>query len=135
MKTGSLVLVVMIAFLVFAGCASEPKDLTSQKLPATTPDQVKFYQKKPGNYGVVGEVQLPITRDMAWDENSNNNKAFDLMKAQAAAMGANGILFYLEEGQFDLTVNAGYHGKFFEVPIRRGPPRTVVAKAIWVNAN
>lgn len=130
----SIVGLIVLTLLV-DGCTSAPKDLSGQTLPPTVADKVMLYQKKPSHYDIVGMVSQVITPDLGWDERAHAEKAFDLLKAQAAAKGANGILFELEEGEFDIFVNAGYYGQFYDVPMRLKPQRTAVARAILVKSN
>ncbi|HVT89175.1 MAG TPA: hypothetical protein VHD56_10015 [Tepidisphaeraceae bacterium] len=133
MKKHFLLLTALMAHVFLAGCSSEPKDLTSQALTPTSPEQVKIYQKRPDNYGIVGTVVVEITPDMKWDEQADANKLFDLLKGKAAAKGANGLLFELDRSEFDVNATAGYHGQFYQLPIRIAPQRAAVARAIWVN--
>lgn len=132
MKRNLLAIVLVASLAMFAGCTSEPKDLTGQTFAPTTPDQVQLYQKGPEKYGIIGEVRLELTPDLTWDGRAEVNKVFDLMKAKAAAMGANGLLFEFKDGEYDINATAGYHGAFYGVPIRLKPTRTAIAKAIRV---
>lgn len=126
-------LVVLCAqLLTIIGCASEPKDLSGQTLAPTTPDSVTLYQKKPDRYGLVGMIKIPLTPDLTWSERGHADKAFDLMKSKAAAMGANGVLFDVDRSQYDVIATAGYGTSFYQVPIALKPQRTIIARAILV---
>ena len=57
---------------------------------------------------------------------------FEKLKAAAAAVGANGLLFQNTGGE-TLKVLAGYRGTFHAVPVREGKPNYAVAQAIYVH--
>ena len=79
----------------------------------------------------LGTVEVPVGGDVRWDRNGDATPGFEKLKAAAAARGANGIL--LKPGGSDVeSVVAGYRGKFYPVPVRRGTPSVAVAPAIYV---
>ncbi|MGE5610944.1 MAG: hypothetical protein ACM359_16965 [Bacillota bacterium] len=120
----------LVAF-VLAGCASHEVVSSSGPRPPTTPDQVTLYQKHPKRYEQLQLVTLPITPEMKWNERGDANAAFDALKAQAAAVGANGLLLIVNPGEYEYLVTAGYHGTFYQLPMRRDPKAAVV-QAVFV---
>src|SRR5687768_8951641 len=105
------------------GCASEPEIVPS--MGARTPtslEQVKVYDKAPKKYEILGKVTVTREEGAKWDERGNANAAFDNARAKAAALGANGLLVHAEPGEFQARATAGYHGKFYQVPVRGQPP-------------
>jgi hypothetical protein len=127
----SWILAVNLGALVLAGCASHEVVPSSGPRPATTPEQVKIYQDHPNRYEQLRLIAMEVTPEMGWDERGHADAAFDALKAQAAAAGANGLLLAANPGDFDLLVTAGYRGTFYQVPMRRNP-RTAVAQAVFV---
>jgi hypothetical protein len=132
MRLAAALLLGSVIALLLAGCASNPKVLpTTGPHPPTTPDQVQLYQAAPSEYEVIDVVYAPITPGVHWDDQGNADAGFDKLKADAAAVGANGLLLTAPPGTSDLTVIAGYHGMMFKVPIR-SQPKAAVCQAIWV---
>jgi hypothetical protein len=120
-----------LALFVLAGCASHEVVPSSGPRAATTPAQVKIYQDFPKKYEELKVINLTITPEMKLDERASADAAFEALKAQAAAAGANGILLKVDAGTYDFLVTAGCKGTFYQVPARRSP-KTAVVKAIFV---
>jgi len=132
MRLAAALLLAGVVALLLAGCASNPKVLPSSgPHPPTTADQVQIYQTAPSEYEVIDVVYAPITADTHWDDQGNADKGFDKLKADAAAVGANGLLLTAPPNSADLAVIAGYHGMMYKVPIR-SQPKAAVCQAIWV---
>jgi hypothetical protein len=121
---------------LLAGCQTKP-EIVPSKGPrvATTVDQVKIYEKAPKKYERLGLVTATRAEGGKWDEKGDANAAFDAMLKKAAALGANGLLIDAEPGQFQRRVTAGYHGTFYQVPVRGKPGASAegLAQAIWVH--
>jgi hypothetical protein len=119
-------------FVLLAGCATKPEIVPSSgPRAATTPNEVAFYDKAPKKYELLGTVTVNKAEGAAWDERGDANAAFDALKAKAAALGANGLLLSANPGEFDRRATVGYHGTFYQVPVR-GMPGVGVAQAIYV---
>lgn len=121
----------VLGSLVLMGCASHEVVPASGPRPPTSPDQVRLYQKHPKQYEQVRLITLAITPEMRWDEQGDADAAFDALKAQAAAAGANGLLLKADPGTYEYLVTAGYHGTFYQLPMRRDP-KTAIVQAIFV---
>jgi hypothetical protein len=121
------------AFIACAGGCSSPEVVpaTGPRSPLR-PDQVSIYQEEPSRYELHGAVTVTHSEGAKWDERGNADVAFDNLKAKAAALGANGLLLSAEPGTFDRLATAGYHGTFYQIPIRGNPPEAF-AKAIYVS--
>src|SRR5580658_1143359 len=120
----------MVAGFVAALCSCGPTVVPSSgPHPPTSVDDVKIYQKKPSKYEDLGLLTLTITPDLAWDANGDANAAFDRLKAQAAALGANGLLLDVDPSNYDILTLAGYHGVFYQVPMKK---KTAFNEAIFV---
>lgn len=113
----------VLASVVLAGCASTPEIVPSTgPHEATTADQVKIYEKAPKKYELLGKVTVTQKEGAKWDERGNADAAFDNARAKAAAMGANGLLLAAHTGEYDARATAGYHGTFYQVPVKGRPP-------------
>src|SRR5688500_12775766 len=125
-------LVVLSAMLVTSatGCSPTVTEAKGPR-PALKPDQVVIYQKEPNRYEVHGTVTVTREEGAKWDERGNADIAFNALKAKAAALGANGLLLSAEPSTYDRLATAGYHGQFYQIPIRGNPP-VAFAKAIYV---
>ena len=122
----------LMALCITAGCASKSKSAGPRVLAATTPEQVKIYQTAPKKYEPLAVLVLEIKPEYRWDHRGNANAAFDEMKRQAAALGANGLLLQAPPGQTTALALAGNYGEFYEVPMTTAKPRSAVAQAIYV---
>jgi hypothetical protein len=122
--------VLMVSTFVTALCSCGPEVVPSSgPRPPTSPDSVKIYQNKPSKYEDLGLLTLAITPDLGWDRNGDANAAFDRMKEQAAALGANGLLLDVDPSHYDILTQAGYHATFYQVPMKA---KTAFGEAIFV---
>jgi hypothetical protein len=100
---------------------------------ATTPDQVRIYEKQPAEYEQLGTIEVEITPDMKLDENGAADKAYMALLQKAAAKGANGLLLWSPPGTYDIVVHAGYGKEWHQVPVKVKPTKTAIAQAIFVH--
>jgi hypothetical protein len=128
MKFAIALAVFLAAFLT--GCASQVVPTTGPH-PQTSPRQIMLYQKAPQKYEILGSVTQVITPDLRWDAQGDATQAINLLKQQAGALGANGLLFQQGAGGATFSATAGYQGQFYEVPLR-GNPTTAIGIAIFV---
>ena len=123
----------LLATAACALAACEPKVLPpSGPHPATPPDQVKLYQQEPAKYELLGEITMPVTPDMRFDERGDSTVGFETLKERASAMGANGVLLLDKSHRHDYVVGVGYRGTYYQVPMRK-EPKTAIANAIYVH--
>jgi hypothetical protein len=104
---------------------------TSGPHPATTPGEVKIYTKPPGKYEILGTVTMPLAPDKNWEGDNDGTETIDNLKAQAAALGANGLLLAIDPKTYDYQLGLAYHNKNYNVPIKNNP-RTAMADAIYM---
>ena len=124
----------MTSLLPLGGCASKPEIVPSSgPRSPTSASQVTLYEKQPKKYEVLGSVTVSRAEGARWDEKGDANAAFDAAKAKAAALGANGLLMAANSGEYTYLATAGYHGKFYQVPVRGRQGAAVgVMQAIYV---
>jgi len=84
-------LITLISIILLAGCmATGNVIVTGDARPATTPEMVKLYLDAPAEYETLGLVEasayVGLTEQQAVDD------AVAEMKAQAAKIGANGVI-------------------------------------------
>jgi len=128
---GALVAFILIGLLAIylGGCAPEVLP-PSQHAPINA-TQVKLYSKQPTKYEALGRITVAVTPEMKWDDRGESTAGFDALKAKAAAMGANGVLLVAEPGTFDALATTGYHGQWYQVPVKLNP-KAAIAQAIFV---
>lgn len=130
----SIPALLLLTALFLSACSSQPEVVPSSgPRSPTSADQVKIYQKAPNRYENLGVVTVSRAEGATWDERGDATVGFDILKRKAAALGANGLLLTVPEGGEEKRVNAGYHGEFYQVPIK-GPRGSVegVGQAIYV---
>jgi hypothetical protein len=120
----------LMAAALFSVCSCGPQVVPSSgPRPPLSADAVKIYENKPHKYEELGKITLEITPDLGWDQHANADKAFDIMKAKAAALGANGLLLDVDPGGPYIKTEAGYHGTFYHFPMQG---KIVTNEAIFV---
>ena len=122
----------LTALLLICGCSSHQVVPSSGTRAPTRAEDVKIYAKHPDKYERLGVVTVAVTPEVRFDERGDANLGFDRLKAAAAKLGANGLLLNPDgvEGS-DAMATVGYHGTFYQVPLR-SKPRTAMAEAIYV---
>ena len=136
-RRASIVLGVSCAvgtLIQLGGCASKPEIVPSSgpRTP-TSASQVTIYEKPPKKYEVLGTVTVTREEGAKWDEKGDANATFDSAKSKAAALGANGLLLAAPAGEYQYLATAGYHGKFYQVPVRGRQGAAVgVMQAVYV---
>lgn len=108
------------AAALVAGCASSHV-LVGQKRPPIPVEQVQVYLEPPANYERVALLESTSQGSFAVTRQQRTNKALDRMRAEAAKLGANGVLIqgidtqaggavaYSDPGTGITTAGAGLH--------------------------
>jgi hypothetical protein len=130
-RTVAWAALVLISYAGF-GCASPEVVQSKGPHAPTSPEYIALYQKEPRKYERLGTITQVVTPEMKFDERGDSTPGFEKLKAQAAEKGANGLLLQLPDGTYDFLVLAGYRGSYYQVPAKRGDPKTVLAEAIYV---
>ena len=124
----------LVALAAFVGGCASPKVVPTTKHDPASPSAVMIYQKPPAkDYEILGTVTLRQSDKYKWDDRGNADAAFDELKRQAAALGANGVLMDAPKDATDARVTAGYHGEFYQIPVKLPRPVTAIATAIFVH--
>lgn len=75
-----------------AACSTSSHVLIGTARPAISPESVRVYYKPPPKYEEIATVHATSQSSLAVTSQQNMDKAIQRMKAEAARLGANGIL-------------------------------------------
>lgn len=75
-----------------AACSTSSHVLIGTARPAISPESVRVYYKPPPKYEEIATVHATSQSSLAVTSQQNMDKAIQRMKAEAAKLGANGIL-------------------------------------------
>lgn len=86
--------------LALTGCSTSSHVLLGTPRPPIPPDQVRVYTVPPLHYEQIASINANSSGSLALTGQQNMDKAMERMKAEAAKLGANGILLQgVSEGQ------------------------------------
>ena len=80
----------IVTTLALAGCASGSAIVTGTKRPPLEPDKVVLYLEPPAQFEVIGLVSA--SSGSGWTQQMSVDYALKELKAQAARLGANGLI-------------------------------------------
>ena len=98
----------LCALLVVTGCATGSHIITGRARPMTSPAAVKIYSQMPTGAEVIGSVTVNNPNGFSHEFGSGDT---DTLKAEAAKMGANGLVIGSSEmhpGRFETSGIAIY---------------------------
>jgi len=72
------------------GCATGSSIVTGTARPAISPTEVKLYLEPPSKYETIGIVEA--SSEVEFSSQAAQDRAIQELKAQAAKLGANGVL-------------------------------------------
>jgi len=78
--------------LLLAGCSTSSHVLLGTPRPPIGPEQVRVYAQPPARYEQIASINANSSASLALTGQQNMDKALERMKAEAAKLGANGIL-------------------------------------------
>ena len=120
---------VILAFFI-CGCAPEVVPSSGPRPPRRL-EEVRVYQKPPKKYEDLGVIEVQSTPEMSLNAQGHSPATFAVLKAAAAAKGANGVLLGDKHLDRDFTALVGDGTNGYHVPMRHDPP-TVLGRAIYV---
>jgi hypothetical protein len=88
-ETALLAVVIVCAA---AACATSSHVLIGTARPPISPESVRVYYRAPPKYEEIATVQASSQGSMALTSQQNMDKAIARLKAEAAKVGANGVL-------------------------------------------
>ena len=77
---------------VAAACSTSSHVLIGTARPAISPDSVRVYYTPPPKYEEIATIDATSQGSLAITGQQNTDKAIQRMKAEAAKLGANGVL-------------------------------------------
>ena len=102
---------VSVAFLItLFGCATGSSIVTGNVRPAINPSEVKLYLEPPTKYETIGIVEA--SSEVEFSSQAAQDRAIHELKAQAAKIGANGVLIS-NTGNKSGDLVGFYSGGFF----------------------
>lgn len=99
-------ILVALAILAMSGCAEGTTVVTGNQRPAINPSQVQMYSAPPqAPYEVIAIVRA--SSGNGWSDQQSVDYAVEELKNQAAAVGANGVIFGAQGSQTGGFVMSG----------------------------
>ncbi|PIQ93566.1 MAG: hypothetical protein COY75_03130 [Nitrospirae bacterium CG_4_10_14_0_8_um_filter_41_23] len=121
-------IIIALSFLVVLfGCAIGSSIVTGKVRPAISPGEVKIYLDPPSQYETIGIVEA--SSDVGFSSQAAQDRAINELKAQAAKIGANGVLL-LNTGDKSGEMVGFYSGGIFYAGASE--TKTAKGKAIFV---
>ncbi|HKY22543.1 MAG TPA: hypothetical protein VJM31_15125 [Vicinamibacterales bacterium] len=112
-----------LAVLVSAGCASGTAIVTGTARSPIFPGEVKLYLQPPKEFEIIGLVHA--SSDAGWTDQGAMDYAVQELKVQAAKLGANGVLL-VSTGEETTSIVTG---PGYAIPVTA---KTVQGQAIFV---
>ncbi len=104
---------VALLALVLAGCATTSRVMLGPTYPPIAPDQVRIYYQPPARYREVALLETQ-SGPLTYGEQNKTNAVLMKLRAEAAKLGANGVLFQgAESGYGGSAVGVGVGGGSF----------------------
>lgn len=95
---------------VAAGCATSSHVLIGTARPPISPESVRVYWRPPPKYEEIATVNASSQGSLAITSQQNMDKAIQRLKAEAAKLGANGILLQGVQDTQSGSIGAGGGG-------------------------
>src|SRR3546814_2824893 len=120
LRIPSIVLILLVA-AILAGCASTSKVMLGSARPALAPEQVRVYfTPPPGRYQEIALLQT-ASGPLTYGEQNKMDNVVAKLRAEAARLGANGVLLQgTAHGHGGSNVGGGVGGGSLGGPTRTG---------------
>jgi hypothetical protein len=96
-----------LASVLLASCSTSSHVLVGTARSPISPDLVKVYTQPPAKYEQIAILNANSSGSMALTSQQNMDKAIERMKAEAAKLGANGILLQGVQDQQSGAIGTG----------------------------
>jgi hypothetical protein len=93
--------------LVLVGCSTSSHVLVGTPRPPISPDSVRVYLQPPPKYEQIATIDASSKGSLTFTSQQNMDKAIARLKAEAAKLGANGILLQGVENQQSGAIGTG----------------------------
>ncbi len=121
------IIVALSLLVVLFGCATGSSIVTGKARPAISSSEVKIYLDPPSQYETIGIVEA--SSDVEFSTQAAQDRAINELKAQAAKIGANGVIL-LNTGDKSGEIVGFYSGGLFYAGASE--TKTAKGKAIFV---
>jgi hypothetical protein len=91
-KSRSVAVLAAIAYLTLSGCAASSHVIVGTVRPAISRDEVKLYLQPPAKYEEIATIDASSRGTPAFTDQRKMDRVIARLKAEAAKLGANGIL-------------------------------------------
>jgi hypothetical protein len=98
---------VAVLLSLLSGCSTTSHVLVGTARPPISPDSVRVYLQPPPKYETVATIDASSKNSLALTGQQNMDKAIGRMKAEAAKLGANGILLQGVQDQQSGAIGTG----------------------------
>ena len=98
----------LIAGWLLVGCAAQSHVIVGKVRPPISPDQVKIYLAPPRAYEQIAIIDASSQGSAAFTQQQKMDKAIQRLKAEAASVGANGVLLQGAGNQPVGSVGSGF---------------------------
>lgn len=123
----SLCALVLACAALLAACASGSAIVTGTPRSPIAPELVKIYLEPPPQFEVIGLVNA--SSDSGWTEQGSMDYAIRELKAQAAKLGANGVLLVSSGERISTVLGTAGPGMVYAIPVTA---KSVQGRAIFV---
>jgi hypothetical protein len=100
--------------LLLAACSTSSHVLVGTARPPIPPESVRVYRQPPPRYEEIATLNATSQGSLAFTSQQNMDKAVERLKAEAARLGANGVLLGeihdQQTGSFGIGVGSGSYG-------------------------
>lgn len=120
--------------LILAGCSTSSHVLVGEARPSISPDEVRVYMQPPAHYEQIASINANSSASFAITGQQNMDKALERMKAEAAKVGANGILLQgvqdTQSGSIGTGVGSTNYGRSSAVGVGVGGSFALTSKVV-----
>ena len=95
-----------LAVLV-SGCATSSHVVTGAVRAPISPEDVQIYSQPPGRYEEIGRLEASSRGGFRFSDQGKMDKVIERLKAEAAKLGANGVLLQSTENRVSGSVGTG----------------------------
>ncbi len=89
------------------GCAATSHVVTGATRPAISPEEVKIYTQPPPHFEEIAALEASSRGGLRFTEQGKMDKVIERLKAEAAKLGANGVLLQSTQNQVSGSIGTG----------------------------
>jgi len=120
--------------LLLAACSTSSHVLVGTARPPISPESVRIYTQPPPHFEQIATLSASSQGSLAFTSQQNMDKAIERLKAEAAKLGANGIVLgevrNEQTGSFGIGVGSGSYGPSGGSSVGAGGSSGITNKAV-----